>query len=190
MTYFSKQENSSDSVIALIPVRESEFEAWLKGAGAAHVAWTAANGFKAKPGEICMLPAAENDAGQCVFGMQKEGWLGQLSSMTGKLPEGDYQLRCDWTREQRLQASLGWGLDLYRFNRYKKNPVPGTRLMLDSDIENDVRTLCQAQNLVRDLVNTPTEHMGPQQLEDVVVSEAERHHAKSHSHCGPGPADA
>jgi leucyl aminopeptidase len=105
--------------------------------------------------------------------MEKEGWLYQLASLPSVLPEGVYQLESEWTREQRLQAALGWGLAGYRFERYKANGKPRPRLLLDGDIAEDVRTLCEAQYLVRDLVNTPTEHMGPAELVDAVVRQAE-----------------
>ena len=39
---------------------------------------------------------------------------------------------------------------------------------MQEDIDGEVRKLCTAQCLVRDLVNTPTEHMGPQELADEV----------------------
>ena len=41
-----------------------------------------------------------------------------------------------------------------------------------------MRALCEAQYLVRDLVNTPTEHLGPAELADAVVSVADRHDAE------------
>ena len=36
--------------------------------------------------------------------------------------------------------------------------------------DSDVRRLLEAQSLVRDLVNTPTEHMGPQELADAAAA--------------------
>jgi leucyl aminopeptidase len=177
VTYSSVQENRTGSAIDLIPVKESDWESWRQSATPEQGRWIQLNDFRAKPGEICVFPGDDQGARQCVFGMQTEGWLGQLSPIVGKLPEGEYRLRCDWGREQRLQACLGWGLDAYRFSRYKKNPLPKARLVLEPDIESDVRRLCDAQNRVRDLVNTPTEHLGPGQLADAVIEEADRYHA-------------
>ena len=105
--------------------------------------------------------------------MDEQGWLYQLASLPALLPEGVYRLECDWTSEQRLQACLGWGLASYRFERYKSNDKPRPTLVLDEDIERDVRALCEAQGQVRDLVNTPTEHMGPEELADAVLSAAD-----------------
>jgi leucyl aminopeptidase len=105
--------------------------------------------------------------------MDKQGWLYQLAALPAALPEGVYRLECEWTREQRVQACLGWGLACYRFERYKSSDKPRPTLVLDEDIERDVRKLCEAQGQVRDLVNTPTEHMGPEELTNAVLSAAD-----------------
>jgi leucyl aminopeptidase len=75
--------------------------------------------------------------------MEKDGWLYQLAALPPALPDGVYRLDCDWTREQRLQASLGWGLAAYRFERYKANGKARPSLLLDDDIAEDVRALCE-----------------------------------------------
>ncbi|MNM45962.1 putative cytosol aminopeptidase [compost metagenome] len=59
---------------------------------------------------------------------------------------------------------LGWGLGSYRFARYRKPArLPAQLLASPSQEVLDVVTACLR---VRDWVNTPTEDMGPQQLED------------------------
>lgn len=173
MNFSSAPGSHSKPVISLIPVRESELDDWLQSAAPNHRQWAASSGFKAKPGQFCAMAGTDNEVSFVVFGAQESGWLGQLCALVSRLPEGVYRLSSDWDREQRLQASLGWGLAAYRFERYRKNQAPGATLQLDEDIEQDVRALCEAQCLVRDLVNTPTEHMGPGQLADEVTAQAD-----------------
>ena len=173
MNFSSAPGSHSKPVISLIPVRESELDDWLQSAAPNHRQWAASSGFKAKPGQFCAMAGTDNEVSFVVFGAQESGWLGQLCALVSRLPEGVYRLSSDWDREQRLQASLGWGLAAYRFERYRKNQAPGATLQLDEDIEKDVRALCEAQGLVRDLVNTPTEHMGPGQLADEVTAQAD-----------------
>jgi leucyl aminopeptidase len=168
---------SSKTVITLIPLKKSDFEQWRQALPQSHRQWVEISGFMAKAGQFCTMPGEGKDAPSCVFGMQKEGWLTQLAALVPKLPEGIYRLQCDWDQEQRLQASLGWGLAAYCFDRYKKNNNQRAELLLDEDIDKEVRALCDAQCLVRDLVNTPTEHMGPQQLADAVTGQADRYDA-------------
>ena len=175
MTYLSESgEISGKTVISLVPLKASEFEDWRQTLSENFRQWVGSSGFKAKAGQFCTMPGDGDMAPSCVFGIQDEGWLNQLSSLVSRLPEGVYQLRCEWDSERRLQASLGWGLAAYRFDRYKKNKKPQAILLLDEDIDDQVRALCDAQCLVRDLVNTPTEHMGPQQLADAVTGQADR----------------
>jgi leucyl aminopeptidase len=173
VNFSSAPGSHSKPVISLIPVRESELDDWLQSAAPNHRQWAASSGFKAKPGQFCAMAGTDNEVSFVVFGAQESGWLGQLCALVSRLPEGVYRLSSDWDREQRLQASLGWGLAAYRFERYRKNQAPGATLQLDEDSEQDVRALCEAQCLVRDLVNTPTEHMGPGQLADEVTAQAD-----------------
>ena len=186
MAYQSVSENiSSKTVIALIPLEKDDFEQWRQALPQSHRQWVDVSGFVAKAGQFCTQPGEGEDAPSCVFGMQKEGWLSQLAALVSKLPEGIYRLQCDWDPEQRLQASLGWGLAAYCFDRYKKNDKLKVKLLLDEDIDKEVRALCDAQCLVRDLVNTPTEHMGPQQLADAVTGQADLYHADCTTVVGP-----
>jgi leucyl aminopeptidase len=164
---------SSETVIALIPLEKGGFEQWRQALPQSHRQWVDVAGFMAKAGQFCTMPGDGEDAPSCVFGMEKEGWLSQLASLLATLPDGLYRLQCDWGREQRVQASLGWGLAAYCFDRYKKNNKLKAELLLDEDLDQEVRALCDAQCLVRDLVNTPTEHMGPQQLADAVTGQAD-----------------
>ena len=175
MSYQSVSGNNSlKTVSALIPLKEFDFENWLEALPQGHRQWVEVSGFKAKAGQFCTMPGEGNSAPSCVFGMHNNGWLKQLAPLLKKLPEGIYRLQCNWDREQRLMASLGWGLAAYRFDRYKKNNKSQAELLLDEDIDKNVRALCDAQCLVRDLVNTPTEHMGPQQLADAVSGQADQ----------------
>ncbi|MEJ2382905.1 MAG: leucyl aminopeptidase family protein [Xanthomonadales bacterium] len=180
MSYLSKHELASDrTVTPLWPLDPDGFEAWKQGASAAARRWVDQAGFTAAAGEVCALPGADGGLEGYLFGMQEADDIAQLADLAGRLPAGVYRLDCDWSRSRRRQASLGWGLATYRFERYKAAPQKRPVLLLDEDIDAEVRRLCSAQCLVRDLVNTPTEHMGPQQLADAVVNEADAFEAES-----------
>ena len=174
VSYQSARERSQGQrATALRPLRKAGLEGWLKGATPAQRDWVEASGFEAEAGQVCAVPAVEGGIEAWLFGMQAEGWLAQLAAIADKLPAGAYRLECDWDREQRLLASLGWGLQNYRFERYKAAKGERPRLVLDEDVDSDVRRLLKAQSLVRDLVNTPTENMGPQELADAARAVAD-----------------
>lgn len=173
MSYIVVNQNSP-AAIPLIPLRKAELDSWKQAALGRHQRWLDASGFEARPGQCLALPDSEGNVQSWVFGMQEAGWLFQLAAIYDKLPAGSYSLVADWNEDQVCQASLGWGLAAYRFERYKKNGRARRTLQLASAIAHQVQPLCTAQCLVRDLVNTPTEHLGPQQLADAVMAEADR----------------
>ncbi len=165
--------NSNVSGLPLYPVHSDNLDQWLQDLPGMQRKWLQAAGFRAQPGELCSLPDANGELHGYVFGMQPEGWLYQLASLPAKLAADTYQLVADWTLSQRLQASLGWGLACYKYDRYCKPSKEQPKLALDDDIATHARQLWSAQSLVRDLINTPTEDMGPLHLADAMQMEAD-----------------
>ena len=176
MTY--TREASADA-LPLLPVLADEFDAWLDNAPQHHRRWLESSGFRARPGKWCGLPGVDGALEAIVFGMRDSGWLYQLADLPGALPGGHYRLESVWERDQRAQACIGWGLAAYRFERYREHDGPRRTLYLDADIAEIVEDLCSAQAQVRDLVNTPTEDMGPSQLADATVAVADRFGART-----------
>jgi len=164
--------------IPLYPVPSAGLDQWLEDAPANQRKWVQASGFSAHTGELCSIPDANGDLHGYIFGMQPTGWLYQLAALPEKLPTGDYIVVADWDREQRLQAALGWGLGCYRFETYRKAQNVMPSLLLDDDIARQAEGLLAAHALVRNLVNTPTEDMGPAQLGDAMQLLADHHAAR------------
>lgn len=167
------------AAVPLVPLREPDLAAWQSGLNQRQQRWLKSSGFEARPGQWLAVPDDDGNVHCWVFGMQEEGWLFQLAPIHGRLPQGNYVLSSDWTHMQICQASLGWGLAAYTYGRYKKNGQTERILHLTPDVAAVVQPLCDAQCMVRDLVNTPTEHLGPAQLADAVVAEADRLGAQS-----------
>jgi len=159
--------------VPLQPLDAAGLDAWKAAATREARTWVEASGFKARAGQACPVPGAAGGIDRWLFGLEKNGPLYQMAALPGLLPDGAYRLHSDWDRPRRLQACLGWGLAAYRFERYKANGQPRPRLLLEADLEEEVLALCGAQTLVRDLVNTPTEHLGPAELADAVMAEAD-----------------
>jgi len=169
MSFTGKQDG-----IPLYPVSASQFEQWLTGLPGIRQKWLKAAGFRARAGELCSLPDSNGELHGYVFGMAEQGWLYQLAPLPARLAPGNYRLVSDWSPRQRLQASLGWGLACYQFTSYLKSQSEMPSLALDEDIASDAERLLSAQSLVRDLINTPTEDMGPAHLADAVQAQADQ----------------
>jgi leucyl aminopeptidase len=104
------------------------------------------------------------------------------------LPAGDWQVIGELDATTRNALQLGWGLGSYRYTRYRDPSRAPARLLLDAAVESgldaetgDVLAACIR---VRDLVNTPTEHLGPEQLEQAVRGIAQAHGAQFESIVG------
>ncbi|MEL1249502.1 leucyl aminopeptidase family protein [Aurantiacibacter gilvus] len=92
-----------------------------------------------------------------------------LAKLAESLPAGTYRL----ADVKAGPAMFGWLTAQYRFDRYlSDDSTEGPRVLLTEDVAKiDLVTAeAQAASLVRDLVNTPAEDMGPAALE----AEAER----------------
>ncbi|WP_290890166.1 leucyl aminopeptidase family protein, partial [Arenimonas sp.] len=89
-----------------------------------------------------------------------------LAHLPSLLPAGAYRL-CPQSPAALApgQALLGWGLGAYRFSRYLKPAREPAQLVLEGEADAEALALLEASTLVRDLINTPTEHMGPAEIE-------------------------
>jgi leucyl aminopeptidase len=177
VSYSRKTETPA---IPLHPVRPAELSQFITRLPLHQRRWLEDSGFEAKRGQSCPVPGENGALEFVVFGQAQSGWLSQLARLPSVLPQATYQLKSGWNADQRALASLGWGLACYRFDRYLSRPGNRPVLELDEDIAERVEALFEATTLVRDLVNTPTEDLGPEQLADAVVTQADRFEADSH----------
>ncbi len=100
-----------------------------------------------------------------------------LAKLAEQLPEGTYRL----DKREPGPAMHGWQTAQYAFTRYKKPDKPtGPRILLTKEAKKIDAAMAEAQAvcLVRDLVNTPAEDMGPAALEDQCERLAKEHGGK------------
>jgi len=155
--------------IPLIPVIETEFDAWLERQDESLRRWLAATGFKAKPGSFNLIAGADGQLQKVVAGLARADDLWALGGLPASLPEGDYTLDAVLEPQQRERLTLGWALGAYQFTRYKAPKRAMARLALDPT--GDARRIqrqVEAVTLTRDLINTPAEEMMPEQLAEAM----------------------
>ena len=93
------------------------------------------------------------------------------------LPEGDWHFAK--APDNPTLVTLGVVLGGYVFTRYGKKPSKDIRLAVPAGADATyVRRTAEAVFLTRDLVNTPTNDMGPDELEQAVRALARTHKAK------------
>lgn len=164
MDCFASKANKS--TVSLIPVTEDGLEASLETRSASEREWVTANGYKAKPGAVLMLPGDKGRPGEALVGTATDGpdkW--SWGAAAARLPEGRYALPKGMETEFAEAAGLGWALGSYRFDRYAKKGGPVSKLVLPASADRGtVEDTAKAIYLVRDLINTPASDMGPGEL--------------------------
>ncbi len=142
--------------------------------------FAAANDFTAKPGKCLTLPASDGKIAQVVFGLEDESGksrdLFRPGALPGLLPSGVYRF-ANAPHDLRL-ATLAFALGTYRFGRYRKNDAPDVRLVPPEGIDvADIARMAEAAALARDLINTPSNDMGPEELAQAAQALATRYGA-------------
>ncbi|WP_298727208.1 leucyl aminopeptidase family protein [uncultured Ferrovibrio sp.] len=129
------------------------------------VNWAAAQSFKAKPGQVLVLPDSRSGKpARVLAGLGDSPDLWSYAAIAAALPPGDYRLADSKAADD---AALGWALNAYRFDRYKKpaERKPAARLVWPAKADRArVQALYDGIVLARDLINTPSSDMGPAEL--------------------------
>ena len=136
-----------------------------------------ANGFAAKPGAWLALPDADGRIAQVLFGLDDASSKARdpfrPGALPGLLPSGVYRF-ANAAHDARL-AALAFALGSYRFTRYRKADAPDVRLVPPEGVDAaEIAGIADAAMLARDLVNTPSNDMGPAELALAAQTVAER----------------
>jgi leucyl aminopeptidase len=161
---------TSDAAAAAIPIAFATRSSWDSVSATLPEparAFAAANAFTAKPGQYLALPDATGALAQVLFGLDDAAaaWRDpfRAGQLPGLLPAGVYRF-ANTLDDPRL-AALAFALGHYRFGRYRSNDAPRARLVPPDGLDiADLTRMAEAAALARDLINTPANAMGPEEL--------------------------
>jgi len=162
-------------------VNEANVDAALKALGGPGAAFARAAGFKPQPGKLLIVPGADGGVGGVLFGIEAADAAvkdyfrpAQLVSL---LPAGTYRF-ANAPHDARL-AALAFALGSYQFTRYRKAEARAVTLAVPDGVDGeDLSRIAEAVGLARDLINTPSNDLGPQELEDAARALATQHGAR------------
>ncbi len=168
MLKFAKPDNGACPVHILSP---ETLESWLDKATPAQAGWARATGFMANSAEICLIPDEGGGIAAALAGLgNTKAQSRQRFTMAGiaaKLPAGLYRIATSHDARHLEEHALGWLLSAYRFDRYKPGKdAPRAQLICPEGCDaTRLEAIAQGEALIRDLINTPTNDMGPAELE-------------------------
>lgn len=166
MTYrFLNAANAQ--TIPIVPIETAVFSAWLKKQPAPLHRWVVSTGFTAKPGSVSLVAGKNGALSAVLLGVDDHQGLWSYASLPSMVPDGRYRIDAVLEKEGATKAAIGWALGCYRFDRYKSSVgrLKWPALVWPRNCDRaSVKRTADATGLVRDLINTPAEHMGPAEL--------------------------
>jgi leucyl aminopeptidase len=160
-------------------VTPATVDAVLKGLSEEKRAFAKAASFQPKAGRHLLL-AADGKLSDVLFGLESADDpardLFRPGALPGLLPAGTYRF-ANAPHDTRLGA-LAFALGTYQFTRYRKGDTRDVKLAIPEGVDgNDLTRIIEGVTLARDLINTPSNDMGPAELEDAARALAKKHDA-------------
>jgi len=138
--------------------------------------WIEASGFDAAPNTHVLVPDKNGGADFVLAGIRDPQDVWALASLPLKLPRARYEIAhsAGALKIAPEKAAFAWALGGYQFTRYKKAKRKPADLQCETS-QKVKAALAEAEAvmLVRDMVNTPAEDMGPQDIADHARTQAE-----------------
>ena len=165
--------------VPLLLLTASDYGAWLKKQPKRDAHWLETQGFKAKAGCFCVLPDAHGKPERVVAGVSEPPSLWDIADFSTRLPEGTYRFENELPLAYGEWLALGWALGAHKFTRYKMAEAAKAKLVLPVGADGaKVTRYASALCLARNLITTPAEDMGPQELAQEVTEVGKKYGAK------------
>ncbi|MGQ0527814.1 MAG: leucyl aminopeptidase family protein [Alphaproteobacteria bacterium] len=173
--------------IEIIPLHAKEFPAWLKKQPARLRARIRDNGFAAQSGQ-CLLIANESGAVTSVIAgvtepaaLQDMGAVIQFLQKTfaaNILKTSSFTFN-GFAKKDLETHTIGWGLGCYYFGLYKKDILQMPSLVWPAGADKKrIKAVTDSIFLLKNMVNMPSNDMGPAEMESAVRKLATPHKAK------------
>jgi len=158
--------DANGAAVPIDAIRASDWKAWSEGHSESLRRLAAAHDFQAQNGRILLAPATDGSIERVLFGVGDKANVTVMGALAQHLPAGDYRIAFAPREFAGTSIAIAWGLGAYAFDRYKKRKRPAPRLCTPEGADMaDAARVVEASWLARDLVNTPTNDMGPDALQ-------------------------
>ena len=153
-------ETYSETAVSLYLISKSQWEEAIEPLSSFELNCFNTQQFKGKLGDCCLINHPNGTLHKAYIGVGEGTAEQALAHAALTLPPGSYQV----TSILSHNAALHWALAQYKFDAYKHKTVKPRLLVVKSEDLKDILPLAQAIFLVRDLINTPANAMGPKDL--------------------------
>ena len=166
---------------------ESELPRWLSLQPAPVASWIRAHAFQAEKHRALAYPNADGGVGGAVVGLGALRSVGELkvwhaAGLSDRLPAYTYHVANELRRDAATHLLTGWLMGAYRMTRYRSVAPTAARAVLVVPKEADrayAEAAAAGSKLARDLINTPPNDMGPEELAAAATDLATHYGARS-----------
>ncbi len=175
-------------------VTQEQCDALLQSLSAAQSRWALAQDYHAQPHRLLLLPASDGaiagalwglgprnagagagEAGDAAAGPELSIW--DAAPLAERLPVGTWRLATPLASAPATQFALGWLLGAYRFDRLRRDASASAACLIAPDAA-DLRyaqAAAAALAMARDLINSPANELGPEELQAAALALAARY---------------
>jgi len=162
-------KKNNTNYIPLTLVSESSLREWEKAASKFHQEWLKSHNFDCQKETPLILPNEKGEISKILYGLKDKNIPTNpyfYSKLASQLPIGRYEITNSLSKNIAFQVILGWGLSHYQFDKYKKNSSLTLKtLKAPKGVEKSkLGAILKAIKIIRDLINTPTNDLGPKEL--------------------------
>ncbi|MEM7651054.1 MAG: leucyl aminopeptidase family protein [Pseudomonadota bacterium] len=169
---------------SIVAVKEGKYKAWLAKQPADIKSLCKEIGFKAKGGQILVHREKKTIYAGSADKTKLFDFASVCSALGGFFDKDalkgiSFEIK-GLSGKDLDNAHIGWGWACYRFDHYKtKDKTQHPALVWAKDVsKKSILSHVDSVDALRDLVNTPANDMGPQEIEDAVRALARTHEAK------------
>jgi leucyl aminopeptidase len=178
MTKLPFLAQSDTPAVPIHVIRCGEWSQWIERHSETLRRMASAHDFQAQNGRILLVPATDGAIERVLFGAGDKANVNVVGALAQNLPAGDYRIAFAPREFAATAVAIAWGLGAYAFDRYKKRKRPAPLLAPPEGADMaEAKRIVEASWLARDLVNTPTNDMGPEALHEAAEQVAERYGA-------------
>jgi leucyl aminopeptidase len=166
---------------------ESELPRWLSQQPAPVASWIRAHAFQAEKHRALTFPNPDGSLGGAVVGLGALRSIEELkvwhaAGLSDRLPAQTYHIANEVRGEAATHLVLGWLMGSYRMTRYRSVAPTAPRALLVVPKGADLayaQAAAASTSFARDLINTPANDMGPEELATAATDLARRFEARS-----------
>jgi leucyl aminopeptidase len=169
---------SSPMIIKI--VRRPFFDKWKEQLSDPQLAWIKNNDFTANSVFAFPLPSYSWEENQFIYLVGNDAKLWDWANLPANLAAGNYALHEEELSSSDLyNATLAWSLATYSYYRYKSSDFSSPKLVWPKQCDRvAIEAAATSSHLVRDLINTPANDLGPEELANSAESLAKEYGAE------------